>query len=351
MTASRKNDHIELCLVEPVESRAKSTLLEEVELIHCSLPELAVDDIDLSTELCGRRLRAPLVITGMTGGVERAVELNRGLAAAAERHGIAFGLGSQRPMLRDPEKAPGYRVRDVAPTAFLIGNIGAVQAVTLSLDQAEALVGAVGADALAVHLNPGQEIIQPEGDRDFRGCVDAIARLAESLSVPVIAKETGCGLSGAVIATLRGAGVRWVDVSGAGGTTWVGVEALRARGMRAELGELFWDWGVPTAAATLGAAEAGMGVIASGGLRNGLDALRALALGASAAGMALPYLKAWEAGGAAAVDAVIETLVETLRAGCVLTGSRDLAALRTCPKVLGPRLQAWHAAARTTRGA
>jgi isopentenyl-diphosphate delta-isomerase len=340
VTASRKNDHIELCLVEPVESRAKSTLLEEVELIHCSLPELAVDDIDLSTELCGRRLRAPLVITGMTGGVERAVELNRGLAAAAERHGIAFGLGSQRPMLRD-----------VAPTAFLIGNIGAVQAVTLSLDQAEALVGAVGADALAVHLNPGQEIIQPEGDRDFRGCVDAIARLAESLSVPVIAKETGCGLSGAVIATLRGAGVRWVDVSGAGGTTWVGVEALRARGMRAELGELFWDWGVPTAAATLGAAEAGMGVIASGGLRNGLDALRALALGASAAGMALPYLKAWEAGGAAAVDAVIETLVETLRAGCVLTGSRDLAALRTCPKVLGPRLQAWHAAARTTRGA
>lgn len=310
-------------------------------MLHNSLPELSLDDLDLSTKIIGKRLRAPLVITGMTGGTARAVEINHGLAAAAERHGIAFGLGSQRPMLKEPPVRLGYDVRDCAPDVVLLGNIGAVQAASMSVDEVGALVDSVGGDALCVHLNPGQELIQPEGDRDFRGCVDAIARLVAELDVPVIAKETGCGLGPPALAALERTGVRWVDVSGVGGTTWVGVEALRAKEAQAELGQLLWDWGTPSAVATLSGVKAGYSVIASGGLRNGLDAARALALGARAAGMALPYLKAWDAGGAEAVDAVIEGVVTTVKSVMLLTGSRTLADLRKAPRVYGPRLRNW----------
>ena len=344
----RKVDHLELCRDEAVEARQRTTLLDQVHLLHDSLPELDVDAIDLSTELLGRRLAVPFMISGMTGGAAQAREVNRVLAAVANDRGMAFGVGSQRAMMRDPELAATYAVRDVAPDVLLLGNIGGVQAAESSTAQIRELVDAIEADALCVHLNPGQEIVQGRGhgDRDFRGVADAIARLVSDLGVPVVVKETGCGLGPRTLDRLSAAGARTVDVSGLGGTTWVGVETLRGEGVAQSVGDVLWDWGVPTAASVAWAAERGFDVIASGGLRTGLDAARALALGASVASAALPWLRAAMNGGRDAAEQVADTFAETLRAVMLLTGSADLAALRAAPRVIGPDLTRWiHAGA------
>lgn len=337
----RKLDHIALCADEDVEYRERTTLLEEVTLVHESLPELSLDEIDLRTSLCGHELPTPLMISGMTGGPSTAGAINRELARVAEEYGLAFGLGSQRPMLTDPEAVETFRVRDIAPSVFLCGNIGSVQLVDLGLDQLQELVGAVGANALCVHLNPAQELVQEAGDRDFRGSLDAIARAVETLDVPVIAKETGSGMSARTLEKLRDAGVRTVDVSGAGGTTWVGVEALRGTPESAQVGQALWEWGVPTAASVIYARGAGMEVIASGGIRGGHDSARALALGASVTAAALPFLRAAVDGGADAAAEVARVIIRTLRTAVLLTGSADLAALRQAPRLIGPNLERW----------
>ena len=339
--SSRKDDHIRLAAEADVEYRGKSTLLEEVELLHDSLPELAVDAVDTSLGLFGRRLAAPLLISGMTGGAERAREINRTLAAVASELGLAFGVGSQRAMMKDPSLVDTYRVRDVAPDILLFGNIGAVQAAACETDEVAELVDAIGADALCVHLNPGQELIQPEGDRDFRGCLAALGRLADELDVPVVAKETGCGLAPRTLDNIRRAGVQWVDTSGAGGTTWIGVETLRTPPQERDVGEIFWDWGIPTAASIVYARRAGLLVIGSGGLRTGLDAARAVALGATLAGMALPWLRAAHDGGEEAALEFGRRTLHAFRTAMVLTGSRNLEGLSKAPRVLGRRLTHW----------
>ncbi len=339
--STRKDAHIDLCATDEVEYQHKTTLLEEVELMHDSLPEVSVDDVDLSVSMMGKTLKAPILITGMTGGAERAREINRQLASVAQELGLAMGLGSQRAMLKHPDLLDTYEVREVAPDILLFGNIGAVQAAEMSIQQAEDLVGKVGADALCIHLNPGQELIQPEGDRDFRGCVDALQRFAEELSIPVIAKETGCGMSLKTLRKIKQANVPWVDVSGAGGTTWIGVEALRTPPEQRSLGELLWDWGVPTAASIAWASSLNLSVIGSGGLRNGLDVARALALGANLAGMALPWLKAVYHHGPEEALAYGNKLQHQLRAIMTLTGSANIAELRETPKMVGPRLERW----------
>ncbi len=348
LLSDRKVDHLVLCRDEDVESKAHGTLLDDVQLLHNSLPELAVDDIDMSVSFVGKRLRVPLMVSGMTGGAAQATEVNRVLAAVAERHGMAFGVGSQRAMLRDPALAATYRVRDVAPTVAICGNIGAVQAAACSPQELADLVGAIDADALCIHLNPAQEIVQAHGDRDFVGCLDGIARAVEALDVPVIAKETGCGMSPDVLDRLVQVGVGTVDVSGRGGTTWVGVEALRAPDVERAIGEALWDWGIPTAAAVAWAARRGLTTVASGGLRNGHDAARAIALGATVASSALPWLRAAMGGGADEAELVAQTWVGTLRAVMLLTGARDIAALRRAPRIVGPELARWLAADHTT---
>ncbi|HEU4429676.1 MAG TPA: type 2 isopentenyl-diphosphate Delta-isomerase [Myxococcota bacterium] len=336
----RKLEHLDLCAREDVEAR-RTTLLEEVELVHEALPELSAAEIDLGASVLGRSLRAPILITGMTGGAERAREINRALASAAQKYGLALGLGSQRAMWLDPELASTYRVRDVAPDILLLANLGVVQARDAGPAAAAELVDAVHADALCIHLNPAQELAQDEGDRDFRGCAAAIEALVAALPVPVIVKETGCGLSRRTLARLRGAGVRWVDVAGAGGTSWPGVESLRGSTRQRALGAALREWGIPTAASLCFAREAGFDVVASGGLRDAGDVIRALALGARLGGMALPWLRAHERGGLTGVLAFAEELTESLRALMLLVGARRVDELARVPRVLGLRLRAW----------
>ncbi len=336
----RKSSHLELCATRDVEGRG-GTLLDEVHLLHDALPELSLAEVDLSALVLGRRLQAPVLISGMTGGTQEAGELNRALATAAQKFGLGMGVGSQRAMLEAPEATASYRVREVAPDILLLANLGAVQLRDAGPEAALRLVGAIGADALCVHLNPAQELVQDEGDRDFRGCLAAIAGLPAALPVPVVVKETGCGLARPVLERLRAAGVEWVDVSGAGGTSWTGVEALRGSPRQRALGEELREWGIPTAACLVHARRAGLRAIASGGIRSGLDAARALALGAEAVSLALPFLRAHREGGLSGLLQETERLLESLRAICLLTGSARASALRDAPRTLGPRLRAW----------
>jgi isopentenyl-diphosphate delta-isomerase len=341
----RKDDHLDLCATDEVAFRGTTTLLERVQLVHQSLPDLHVDQIDTSVHLLGKTLRLPLVIAAMTGGTERAAEVNRDLAALAEEHGLGFGLGSQRAMHRQPETAWTYQVRQWAPSTLILGNMGVVQARELSSRDIAKVVSDIGADALCVHLNPAQEIVQPGGDRDFRGGVETYKRLASELPVPILGKETGCGISYQTALKLRAAGVATVDTSGAGGTSWVGVETLRAQGAQAQLGNLLWDWGVPTAASIHACVRAGLTTIATGGIQTGLDAVRALALGATAVGIARPLLQAHVRGGKAEAERLIQQVTDEIRAVMLLCGAPDIQALRGVPRLIFSPLREWMALA------
>jgi isopentenyl-diphosphate delta-isomerase len=244
-------------------------------------------------------------------------------------------------MLLDPASAETYRVREVAPDILLLANLGAVQARDAGPARVAQLASEIGADALCIHLNPAQELVQDEGDRDFRGCVDAIGELTARLPLPVIVKETGCGLSPRTLERLVGAGVTWVDIAGAGGTTWTGVEALRGSKRQRALGSALREWGIPTAASLIFARRSGLNTIASGGIRDENDIVRALALGADLTGLALPFLRAWSRGGTAGVMEAGQALTEGLRALMILTGARNLGALREIPRIIGPALQGW----------
>jgi isopentenyl-diphosphate delta-isomerase len=346
-TARRKDAHLDLCATGDVEPTQNSTLLECVRLVHCAMPEMAVEDVDLSTDFMGKRLRAPLLITGMTGGTERASQVNKDLAALAEKHGLAFGVGSQRAMSERPERAATFQVRDVAPTAALVGNIGLYQAVQLGVDGVRRLGDAIGADGMALHLNAGQELTQPEGDRDFRGGYAVVEQLARAFGDRLLVKETGCGIGPEVARRLKELGVRHIDVSGLGGTSWVRVEQLRAMGMLAELGAEFSSWGIPTAAAITTVRRAvgqEVRLVASGGLRTGLNVAKVLALGADLGGMALPLFRAQQAGGREGAEKALELILVGLRQAFVLTGSRSCAELRRKPVVMTGELKDWLAA-------
>ena len=340
--ARRKADHIEVAASGAADF-VRTTLLEQVHLVHQALPELAVAELDLGIELCGRRLRAPLVITGMTGGTSAAGAINRDLARAAAEAGVAMGVGSQRAMDELPELEATFQVRDVAPDLVLFGNLGVVQAAALGPQRVMELGKRIGADAMAIHLNPAQESIQDRGDRDFRGAIDTIARVLDLGVMPIIVKETGCGLSREACARLKAIGVTTVDVSGAGGTSWVAVEAKRAvaGGPAAALGEELWDWGLPTAVATVAAMAAGLVTVASGGLRSGHDVARALALGARAGGLAAPALRAQRAGGADGVRDFLAQVVTSLRTVMLLCGVRTPDELVRAPRHLGAPLRGW----------
>jgi len=342
----RKDDHLTLCAEDDVGFRGASTLLECVRLVHDALPDMAVGDLDTSVVVFGKKLRAPIVIASMTGGTDEAGRINRELAAIAEERGYGFGLGSQRAMVVKPGTGSTYLVRGAAPTALVLGNVGVVQARAMTTSEVRTLVDDVGADALCVHLNPAMELVQSGGDRDFSQGLRTIARLVRDLGVPILVKETGCGISPSVGQRLRDVGVEHVDVSGAGGTSWVGVETKRAsaagNASARALGEALWDWGIPTAASVALLAPQGFEtIVATGGIATGLDVAKAIALGATAAGIARPVLRAFAQGGRAGAVALLDGIENELRAAMLLTASRNVAALRRTPRVLVGELATW----------
>lgn len=324
-TGDRKAEHLHLALSDDVGFHGLTTGLEAVRVAHRALPDRPLDDVDLAIDLWGRSVRTPILISCMTGGVSEAGQVNRALAEAAQAHGVAFGLGSGRALLEDPGQRTSYAVRDIAPDVLLLANLGAAQLVEGGPSAGSRVVELCEADALAVHLNPLQEAVQPGGDTDWRGVLAAIERLCATLQVPVVAKEVGFGLASADVERLLAAGVAGIDVAGAGGTNWARIEGHRdARAGRVAAAFRAWGWPTATclrhARGVLDTAGSGALLIGSGGVRDGVDALKVLCLGADLAGVARGLLAAGAAGPDAAVEAV-GVLVEQLRIGAWAAGA------------------------------
>jgi len=327
-TQTRKAEHLRICLDEDVQFSQTTNGLERYRFIHCCLPEINRDEIDLGTQFLGKSLSYPLLISSMTGGTEFAGTINRRLAEVAQHYNMAMGVGSQRVALEKPQVATTFAVRSLAPDILLFANLGAVQLnYKYGLDECRRVVDALQADALILHLNPLQECIQSRGDTKFRGLLDKIEKLCSKLPVPVIAKEVGNGISAAMAKKLIDAGISAIDVAGAGGTSWAKVESERAENsLQRRLGMTFANWGLPTAECITSVREIApeIPLIASGGLRHGLDVAKAIALGADLAGLALPFLQA-----AAESETVLYELVEVLIAEMTTvlfcTGTANLA--------------------------
>ena len=336
-TSSRKLDHLRICAEEEVE--CGDTGFGDIRFVHNALPECDMGRIDLSARFLGHTFSTPLFISAMTGGHAGTKDVNARLARAAERYGIGMGVGSQRAALENPALAETFTVvRDEAPHAFLVANLGAVQLRDHGTAWAERAVEMIGADAVAIHLNFLQEAIQPEGDHNAVGCLGAIEQLCRDIRTPVIVKETGCGISAATARKCWGAGVRAIDTGGWGGTSWAAVESVRAKKSAARakdagliaLGQDLSGWGIPSVVSLAEVLATGGPVIASGGVRSGLDIAKGLAFGADLCGMALPLLKpAMESDDALA--RTIDAIHRELTVAMFLTGSANIADLRKAP--------------------
>jgi isopentenyl-diphosphate delta-isomerase len=330
-TQRRKGDHIRINLDEDVQSKGITSGLERYRLIHQALPELDLADVDTGTTFLGRRLQAPILISSMTGGIERGREINLRLARAAQALGCAMGVGSQRAAIEDPALANLFRVREVAPDVLLLANLGAVQLnYGYGVEQCRRAVEMIEADALILHLNPLQETLQPEGNVNFAGLLSRIEEVCRALGAPVIVKEVGWGISTRVARQLADAGVAAIDVAGAGGTSWSEVERHRApTARRRRVSGAFAGWGISTAESLRLARQGApsLPLIASGGLRDGIDAAKAIALGAELVGYASPLFAA-AAESQEAAHEELGGIVDELRISMFCCGARDLTALR-----------------------
>lgn len=335
MTSERKLEHLLLCANCDVEYRGKSTGFEDIELIHKALPEVNKEEIDISVGLFGKKMDAPLIISAITGGHPAAFKINKELAKAVDKMNIGMGVGSQRAAVENPDLVSTYSVvRENAPDAVIIGNIGAPQ-----IEFAERAAGMIEADALAIHLNTLQEAIQPEGDIDARGYIASIEKATDIIDMPIIAKETGAGISREDAIILEKAGVSAIDVAGSGGTSWAAVETYRAKD--SYMGNMYWDWGIPTAVSTIEVCESvNIPVISSGGIRNGLEAAKALALGAESVGMALPLLKEAYIGHDAVVKS-IEQFKDSLKVAMFLVGAKNIKELRKSNLIIRGETKEW----------
>jgi isopentenyl-diphosphate delta-isomerase len=341
----RKSDHIEICAKEDL--GVGYSYWDDIRLVHNALPEVDLEGIDTSTTLFGRKLGAPIVISAITGGYGKAEEINRTLASVAEHYGLGMGVGSQRAALENPELASTYSVIKEFEIPLRVGNLGVPQLIKqglrapLSVDDGKAAMEMVDAHVLAVHLNYLQEVVQPEGDTRAKGGLKAIEKFASSL--PVMAKETGAGISRSVSMRLKKAGVKGIDVGGLGGTSFSAVEYYRARSAgdraRTNIGETFWDWGIPTPVSVV-LSSVGLPVVATGGVRSGLDVARAVAIGGSAAGLAGRLLPA-ALDGENALVAEVDTIIQELRAAMFLVGAKDVEELVATQALVTGRSREW----------
>ena len=345
-TVERKTSHITTALHRDVQAHVL-TGFDDISLVHNALPELDRDEIDVTTEFFGHKLAAPIVIESMTGGTPIAAKINAALGKAAEELQIPMGVGSQRAAIDDPKLAYTFRVaRENAPSVPILANLGCPQIVKEDgLDRAKAAVEMIKADGLFIHLNALQESVQLEGQTRFRGALARIRELASKLSVPVLVKETGAGVSRETAISVEHAGVRGIDVAGLGGTSWAAVEYHRAkerkRTRQARLGLAFWDWGIPTAASIVEVVRSTrVSVIASGGVRNGLHVAKAIALGAHYGGLAMPLLKSVSNSGREAKENLL-SVIEELRTAMFLAGNRNLQQLHKSQVVITGRTREW----------
>jgi len=343
----RKDEHIQICLEEDVEAKSVTTGFEEVFLIHRALPEISWEEIDLSTNFLNHKFSAPIFIEAMTGGTEKAFKINASIAEAVEELGLGMGVGSQRAALENPRFERTYKIaRKKAPSAFIAANIGASQIISeRCIEIAERAVKMIDADALAIHLNSLQEAIQPEGEINYAQVLGKIKEISEVLSVPVIVKETGAGIAAEDAKRLEKAGVSAIDIAGAGGTSWAAVEYYRAkkRGneFRQELGKNLWDWGIPTVYSLVEVVQSvNLPVIASGGIRSGVDIAKSLTLGASLAGFAFPVLNA-ALRGSEDVKTKIVFIIHQLRTVMFLVGAKKLEKLKSTPVVITGKTAEW----------
>jgi len=342
----RKQRHIRISLEENVKTDV-STGFDDVTLVHRCLPEIDLAEVNTESSLFGKSLKAPLIISAITGGTRYAKDINKVLASAAEKASIGIGVGSQRIAIEKPEVVDTFSVvRETAPSALVLGNIGCPQiSLGWGIEEAQKCVDMIDADALAVHMNPLQEAVQVGGDTNYRGVIEKIKAITEGLSVPVVMKETGAGIAHEEAEKLEAAGVAGLEISGVGGTSWAAVEHHIARevgvGDMEFLGKALWNWGIPTAVSV---AETSLNtklkIIASGGIRSGLDMAKAIALGADAVGLALPFLAEAVKGEDELLEYIRRFILE-FRTVMFLVGAKDVSDLKKVPAVLTGRTAEW----------
>ena len=343
----RKADHIEICLEEDVQARKTTTGFEDVSLVHKALPEIEREKIDISTTVFDYKFSAPVFVGAMTGGTAKALKINAALAEAVEELKLGMGVGSQRAAIDNPKLERSFSVvREKAPTAFILANIGGPQLVgKYGVKEARKAVEMIEANALAIHLNALQEAVQPEGETDYSGLLNKIGEIAQCLDVPVIVKETGAGIAAEEAKMLEDAGVAGIDVAGVGGTSWAAVEYYRAKRRQDEfnqrLGETFWDWGIPTAVSLVETVQSvSIPVIASGGIRSGIDVTKALALSADLASVAHPLLEP-ATKGSEDVKKTLQSLIGGVRNSMFLLGADSVQKLQNVTVVLTGRTSEW----------
>jgi isopentenyl-diphosphate delta-isomerase len=347
-TRKRKADHIRIATTYNVQARKNTTGFEDIHFVHKALPEIDKEKIDLATNVFNHRFSAPIMVSALTGGTSEAEKINAVIATVVEELGLGMGVGSQRAALEDRRLEKTFAVvRKKAPTAFLVANIGGVQLVRgYGIREVQKAIEMIDADAIAIHLNPLQEAIQPEGETSFQGVLDRISEIASEIDKPVIVKETGAGIAAEEARKLEAAGVSGIDVSGAGGTSFAAVEFFRAKGEenfhRRRLGDIFWDWGIPTAISLVEVVQTvKVPVIASGGIRSGLDAAKALALGASLASLAQPVLQAAVEGGLRNTRKMLTMLIEELKNAMFLVGVENPQQLQRTSLVITGKTAEW----------
>jgi isopentenyl-diphosphate Delta-isomerase len=329
-TQQRKKEHLELCLDTEASSHPFGMVFDQYSFVHNALPEIDMAEIDLGTSFLGKTLRAPLLISSMTGGFELARKVNRNLAIAAQELGLAMGVGSQRVAIEQPGTAVTFQVREAAPDILLLANLGAVQLnYGYGIEHCRRAVDMIKADGLILHLNVLQEAIQPEGNRNFKGLRRRISSICHDLNVPVVAKEVGSGISAEVALRLRRAGVKAIDVAGVGGTSWYAVEARRAAKKGQSQDTAFATWGIPTDEALIMVRKAvpGLELVASGGIRSGLDVAKAICMGAKLCGIGQPLLEPALESPQRVVE-FLAAIIHGLRVAMLCVGAADLPSLR-----------------------